>query len=305
LKKAIVTGANGFVGSAVVEELSRRNIQTIAVVRNENSNIEKIRKLPYVTICYCNLSNIETLSSKIPDRDIEAFYHFAWEGSAGKLRADCDVQLDNVKASIDALKVCHELGCSRFVFASSIMEYEVAKLMNTELSPSINTLYCTAKITADYMCKAIASQLDVEYISGIISNIYGVGEISPRLINTSVRKLLLGERPIFSSGIQQYDFIYITDAAKAFLAIGEKGKKNKSYYIGSSRPHSLKEYLIEMRDVVSPGAEIGLGELTFNGVSLTYTEFDIHALENDTGFKPEVSFADGINRTAIWIKKTI
>jgi len=166
-------------------------------------------------------------------------------------------------------------------------------------------LYCTAKITADYMCKAIASQLDVEYISGIISNIYGVGEISPRLINTSVRKLLLGERPIFSSGIQQYDFIYITDAAKAFLAIGEKGKKNKSYYIGSSRPHSLKEYLIEMRDVVSPGAEIGLGELTFNGVSLTYTEFDIHALENDTGFKPEVSFADGINRTAIWIKKTI
>jgi len=305
MKKVLVTGANGFVGSAVVEELSRRNIQTIAVVRNENSNIEIIRKLPCVTICYCDFSNLGALSSKIPDRDIDAFYHFAWEGSAGKLRADYDVQLDNVKAAIHAIKVCNEIGCSRFIFASSIMEYEVAKLMNTEQAPSINTLYCTAKITADYMCRAIASQLEIDYISGIISNIYGVGELSPRLINTSIRKLLLGERPVFSSGVQQYDFIYITDAAKAFLAIGEKGKKNISYYIGSPRPHSLKEFLIEMRDVVSPGAEIGLGELPFNGVSLTYTEFDIHALENDTGFKPEISFAEGINRTAIWLKNTI
>lgn len=56
-----------------------------------------------------------------------------------------------------------------------------------------------------------------------------------------------------------------------------------------------------MRDVIDPNIEIGLGELPFNGVSLTYKEFDIHAVKNDTGFVPNVSFAEGIRNTANWI----
>ena len=49
--------------------------------------------------------------------------------------------------------------------------------------------------------------------------------------------------------------------------------------------------------------EIGLGELPFSGVSLTYREFDIHAVEKDTGFVPEVSFEEGIRKTAAWIRE--
>ena len=48
----------------------------------------------------------------------------------------------------------------------------------------------------------------------MISNIYGPGELSPRLVNTSIRKMLKGEHCAFSAGEQIYDFIYITDAAK-------------------------------------------------------------------------------------------
>ena len=57
-----------------------------------------------------------------------------------------------------------------------------------------------------------------------------------------------------------------------------------------------------MRDCVDPEIEIGLGELPFNGVSLTYEEFDIYAVKNDTGFTPKVSFEDGIKNTVAWIK---
>ena len=110
------------------------------------------------------------------------------------------------------------------------MEYETEVLMQTQLTPSINSLYCTAKIAADYMARAIAGSLGIDYIRAVISNIYGAGEKSPRLVNTSIRKLLNDERCAFSAGEQMYDFIYVTDAAKMFAALGDSGKKDTTYY---------------------------------------------------------------------------
>lgn len=303
MRKAIVTGANGFVGSAVCKELSRQGVKVFAIIKDENENIENIRDIPELQMVCCDLSNIKNLPSLIQNRDIDVLYHFAWVGSAGSLRGDFDVQLSNVKYSCDAAKACAELGCKRFVFASSIMEYEISKVMETENTPEINTLYSSAKIAADYMARTVAGSFNVEYIRAVISNIYGPGEASPRLINASIRKMLNGEHCSFSAGNQMYDFIFITDAAKAFVAIGNSGKANKTYYIGTLNPRPLKEFLIEMRDCVNPEIQIGLGELPFNGISLTYDEFDVDSVRVDTGFLPEVNFRAGIIKTIEWIKK--
>ena len=189
------------------------------------------------------------------------------------------------------------------VFASSIMEYEIEAVMATDATPGVNTLYSSAKVAADYMARTVAGDCGVDYIRAVISNIYGPGETSPRLINTSLRKMLNGEHCAFSAGEQIYDFIYVTDAAKTFAAIGDKGVSNRTYYIGSQNPRPLKEFLLEMRDCVDPEIEIGLGEIPFNGVSLTYNEFDVNAVRNDTGFVPEVSFAEGINNTIEWLRE--
>lgn len=301
MKKAIVTGANGFVGTAVCKELSDRGVEVIAIVRHPDEIISSIEGIRGLRIVYCDLSRFGDLADVISDRDIDVFYHFAWVGSAGPLRGDSDVQMKNVQYTCDTVKVCAAMGCKRFVFASSIMEYEIEATMATEATPAINTLYCSAKVAADYMARTIAGSFGIEYIRAVISNIYGPGELSPRLINTSIRKMLKGEHCAFSAGNQMYDFIYITDAAKTFAAIGEKGKNNKTYYIGSPEPKPLKLFLKELRDCVDPNIEIGLGELPFSGVSLTYNEFDINAVKADTGFVPEVSFKDGIKNTVAWI----
>lgn len=303
MKKAIVTGANGFVGTAVCKELSEQGVEVIAIVRHPDEIISNIEGINGIRIVYADLSCFSKLAELIPDRDVDAFYHFAWVGSAGPLRGDADVQMNNVKYTCDTVRACASIGCKRFVFASSIMEYEIEAIMATDTTPGINTLYCSAKVAADYMARTIAGALDIEYIRAVISNIYGPGEMSPRLVNTSIRKLLNGEHCAFSAGEQIYDFIYITDAAKTFVAIGENGKNNRTYYIGSQRPKPLKEYLLELRDCVNPNIEIGLGELPFNGISLTYNEFDINAVKNDTGFVPEVSFQEGIKKTVTWIRE--
>ena len=78
---------------------------------------------------------------------------------------------------------------------------------------------------------------------------------------------------------------------------------NRTYYIGSQNPKPLKEFLCEMRDVVDPNIKLGLGEIPFQGVSLTYKEFDVNAVRRDTGFVPEVTFEEGIRNTIAWIKE--
>ena len=212
------------------------------------------------------------------------------------------MQTDNIVSTCDAVTLCGEISCKRFVFASSIMEYEAIGQVETDSKLPRTLIYNSAKISADYMARALADSLGIDYMRALISNIYGPGEKSPRLVNSSIRKFLNGEHCSFSSGTQLYDFIYVTDAAKTFAAIGEKGKKNKTYYIGSQDPKPLKIFLKELRDCVDPELEIGLGELPFNGVSLTYKEFDIGAVKNDTGFIPQVSFRDGVKNTVAWIK---
>lgn len=302
MKKAIVTGANGFVGIAVCKELADQGVEVIAIVRHTADNIQNLTANVGVRIVYADLSDFGNLADMIPDRDIDVFYHFAWGGSAGPLRGDANLQIDNVKYTCETVKACAAMECNRFVFASSIMEYEIEATMDTEVTPGINTLYCSAKVAADYMARTIAGYLGIDYIRAVISNIYGPGELSPRLVNTSLRKMLSNKHCAFSSGEQMYDFIYITDAAKAFLAIGEKGKPNRTYYIGSQEPRPLKEFLLEIRDCVDPTIEIGLGEIPFNGVSLTYSEFNINAVKDDTGFSPEVDFRNGIKNTIEWLK---
>lgn len=297
----VVTGANGFLGTALCRKLARLGMNVIAIVNKNDNNVKNI---PHVKIVYCALSEYDKLSDLLRGiRKIDVFYHLAWAGTSGELRGDVNTQLANIKAACDAVKACSDIGCERFVFAASIMEYEIYAYMQTDSIPAKSTLYSTAKLSADYMTRTIANDFGIVYIRAVISNIYGPGECSARLINTSIRKMLNSEHCAFSLGEQLYDFIYIDDAVEAFLAIGNSGVNNRTYYIGNPAPKKLKEFLYEMRDAVNPDLDIGVGEIPFCGVSLSYDEFDLNTLKQDTGFVTKVDFATGIRKTADWLKE--
>lgn len=95
MKKAIVTGANGFVGSTLVKELIGRNVQVIALDREGCSG--NLPENDLVRFVPCDLAEMASLKDKVADRDIDVFYHFAWVGSAGPARADTALQLQNAQ----------------------------------------------------------------------------------------------------------------------------------------------------------------------------------------------------------------
>lgn len=304
MKKAIITGANGFVGSNLVEELLKRGYVVYAVIRSQKSDTGRIPKNENVHLVYCDLKGINSLPDLLGDENIDCFFHLAWEGTSGAERGDYGLQLNNVKYSCDAAKAAKKLKCSKFIFAGSIMEYEAMQyLAQSDARPGRGYFYSISKLAADYMSKVEAVNSGIEYINCLVSNIYGAGEISERFVNTTIRKMLKGESLRFSSGEQSYDFIYVTDAVKALAVIAEKGKANSEYYIGSNKIRKLKEYIILMRDIIAPEATLHLGAFDYNGPFLDYSNIDVDKLYRELNFELEVPFETGIKLTRDWIGK--
>ena len=98
-----------------------------------------------------------------------------------------------------------------------------------------------------------------------------------------------------------YDFIYIDDAIASIIAVIEKGQAFHCYYIGSGKPAPLKDYLLQMKNLVKPDAIIGLGEIPYDGINLDYSKFDLGKVFRDTGYKNKTSFTEGIIRTVDYI----
>ncbi|MDF9844041.1 MULTISPECIES: NAD(P)-dependent oxidoreductase [unclassified Paenibacillus] len=303
MKRVIVTGANGFIGSSMVNYLASLNIEVFAIVRNEDSNADRLNKNnKNVKIVYCDLNQISKLADFFNGIEINTFYHFGWAGVSNSDRNNYNSQLNNIQWSCDCVKLCETLNVKRFIFASSIWEYECCKSMNETNDVKLSSLYSTAKIAANFMSRTLCNDFGITFVAGVITNIYGVGELSPRLINSTIRKLINGEETAFTSSTQMYDFIYIDDAVRAFYYMDLYGVNNKSYYIGSHEPKPLKEFLYLLRNCVNKDAELGIGKILQSGIHLDYNHFNIFELKDDTGFENEVSFEEGIIKTSEWIK---
>lgn len=304
MKKVIVTGAGGFLGKSLVQNLIKKGIEVFAVVRNLDKVEKELCKNTLLHILELDLIHIEELPQRIGETNFDVFYHFAWAGTSGLAREDYELQLWNVQMACRAVDIAKKLECKKFIHAGSLMEYESIKYMQAPgKRPVGNYLYRSAKLAAHYMAKAEAGKLGLPFINLIISNVYGRGEKSGRFINTTLRKILLEEETKFTSGTQLYDFINIKDAAEAFYNVGEYGKDYEDYYIGSNQIKPLRQYVEEIFECLPTEQKPVFGEVPFDGVSLTYNEFDRKTLERDTGFQCRISFQDGILDTYRWLEE--
>lgn len=102
MKKAIVTGATGFIGKFLVRELVKQNVEVIAVVRRGTKNLNTINALP-VKIVECNIADYHMLPDMIADRDIDVVFHIAWQGVSDLDARNEAIQMQNLQSTLDLI----------------------------------------------------------------------------------------------------------------------------------------------------------------------------------------------------------
>lgn len=295
MKRVIVTGATGFIGQNLVGQLLACGVEVVAVVRSR----EKADKLfgkacAGLTVIQCELSQIEQLPSQLKE-PIDACFHFAWMGVSGPDLLDGKIQLKNIEYTLNLLETIQKMGVKKFVGAGSIHELECHYASQQGEMLALSNMYKSAKIAAHYMVQAFCNYHGITFCWPIITNTYGVGEKSARLIISTIEKLRKGESPTFSFGTQPYDFVEVTDVAKALYLIGLHGHNNRNYMICNPGPvRSLRSYLEELGHLVNPMVPLLFGSADVSPVSLPKTIFQCGDLVEDTGFQVEVSFSQGI-----------
>ena len=300
MKRAIITGATGAVGTALVKELIKNSIEILILCREGSRRNHQIPDHPLVTRKYCSLDQLASIENDT-GKNYDLFYHFAWMGTTGVERNNMYLQNQNVRFALDAVGVAKRFGCKKFIGAGSQAEYGRVEGMLKPDTPAFPEMgYGIAKLCAGQMTREYAHQLGMEHIWTRILSVYGPNDGAQSMVMSTINKLKSGEVPKFTKGEQLWDYLYSGDAGRAFRLIGEKGIDGKTYVLGSGQAKPLAEYIKAIRDVVNSNGQIELGAIPYAPKQVMCLQADITELNIDTGFVPEMDFATGIKKILEW-----
>ena len=276
MKAAVITGASGMLGQALIRLLVKKGISVYAVVRPDSPQNARIPEYSLVKKVECNLSELNLLPDKI-GCDCDAFFHFGWGGTFGATRNNMYGQLDNVGGTIDAVEAAHKLNCSVFLGAGSQAEFgrvpDGVKL-SSKLKENPETGYGIAKLCAGQMSRAVCREYGIRHIWTRILSVYGPGDKDRTMVMSGICSMLKGESP----------------------------KYTKGDCVGSGQPRMLKEFITDIRDAANPDQELRFGEVPYYDKQVMYLCADIEELQKDTGFQPATDFKKGIRETVAWRK---
>ncbi len=296
MKRVILTGATGAIGTALIENLIKNGIEILVLMREGSAREANIIKHPLVSVKNCSLENLKTLKNDT-GKEYDVFYHFAWSGTFGNARNDMYLQNKNVEYTLDAVSAAKEFGCKTFIGAGSQAEYGRVDGVLTSLTPVFpENGYGIAKLCAGQMSREYAHQLGLKHIWIRILSIYGPNDGAQTMVMSTIEKLKNGRQAEFTKGEQLWDYLYSGDVAEAFRLLGEKGKDGKVYVLGSGQTKPLYEYINIIAEQLNGKDLINIGAIPYAEKQVMHLCADISELKNDVGWEPKTEFKNGIKK---------
>lgn len=292
MKKLLITGATGMIGSAIVNEAVAQNYEITCIVRKGSNRVNNIPVCKNIKIVECNINEYADLDIK--DK-YDVFIHLAWEKPFGADRDNVDLQLKNIQYTLDAIRLANRCGCHVFIGAGSQAEYGVQSVdLTPDLPVNPESGYGIAKYTAGKLGNMLCKQLGMCFNWIRILSVYGKNDNSYTLISYVINELKEGRSPELTKCEQLWDYINCDDVARAFLAVAENGKDGKYYPLGSGQGRKLSEYIKDIQQIINPNIELGFGKKDYYPHQPMHLVSNIFELKMDTGWEPIVSFKEGI-----------
>lgn len=299
VRRAVVTGANGFVGRHLIGELINSGYEVYAIVRKKKQNKlceEQFQK------CHIIEKKIEDLTDKdFENKPYDVFFHMAWDCVTSKEKNNLDRQLNNISMSIRALEIAHTIGCEKFICSGTVAEYTQNKgIMDFSLKHTPSDYYGATKVAAYYFLNVRARQLGQNFIWTILPSIYGEGRRNDNIITYTIVSLLNGKRPSYGDLNKPWEFLYVGEVVRCLRLIGEFGSSGSVYGVSGGEYKTLKYYVVMIKEIMGSKVELGIGDINTMDTSVISSCPPFEKTRNDTGYIPNTTFEDNIKKTIEW-----
>lgn len=257
-----ITGASSFIGIELCRYLSDNGHSVVAMSRKSNVQLEALAKNGCLRIFR---SDLYSLIENSIDVQADVFVHLAWAGTSHDDRNNSTIQDENVRMSLECIKLAQRMQCQLYVDAGSQAEYGIVPGViteDTECHPT--TAYGKAKLEMYNQSKHLMKELGLKYIHLRIFSVYGKNDHSTTLIMSSLRKLQANETIEMRSGGQKWNYVYVKDAARqigelALHAMADDAFKCEVYNIASNDTRKLSEFIEVMKEICGSQSELHFG----------------------------------------------
>lgn len=304
MKKILVTGGAGFIGSHLVDRLIEGGHKTIVADDLSRGRLENVNaKADFEKVDICSKQFISLIKKVKPD----FIFHLAAQSDISQSLEDPNKDISvNFLATQSLLDGAKVLKVKKIIFASSAAVYGQSKKLpidEEDLKEPIS-LYGVSKLLSEYLLQNYHKIHGLPYASLRFANVYGPRQdmsAEGGVVAIFIDKILKNEKAIiFGDGTQTRDFIYVSDVVDACL-LSLEDKANGEFNIGTAQETSilgLYEKLLKLSDAPE---NIRLAKLRFLEVkrsSLSFKKFN-----NTCGWQPKVNLDQGLRLTLNYFQK--
>ncbi len=305
IKKILVTGSSGTIGTRLCEKLLESgNYEVTGVDIKPNKwkpGINSITKL-------CDLRDMKAVDRLQKGFDIVV--HLAANARVYNIVIDPVQAKDNFDTTFNALEYCRKGGAKRFIFASSREVYgntpksreSIIKESDARVESS-ESPYSASKISGEALAHSYRNCYGVDFIITRFSNVYGMYDDSDRFI-PSVTRLCMDDGQITIFGKDKVlDFTYIDDAVWGIMLCIEKfdSVKNLTFNIATGKGTALMKVGEMIKMETGSASKIKIGENRVGEVVRFVA--DISKARKLLGYSPRYSFEEGLKKTIAWYSK--
>jgi UDP-glucose 4-epimerase len=306
-KRALVTGAAGFIGSHIVDELLMRGQDVMALDDLSGGFRDSIS--PRAKFIQGSVVDADLIARLFRDEKFDYVFHLAAYAAEGLSHFIRRFNYENnLIGSINLINasVNHDVKC--FVFTSSIAVYGKNQLpMTEELVPQPEDPYGIAKCAVELDLRAAHELFGLNSIVFRPHNVYGerqnIGDKYRNVVGIFMNNILQGKPlPIFGDGEQTRAFSYIGDVAPIIAeSVQTPNAYNQVFNVGADQPYTVNE--LAQAVCKAMGTKFNPQYLPArNEVKHAYSSHD--KVARVFGYKSRYSLDDGIGRMSAWVKKT-
>lgn len=307
--KILVTGGAGFIGSNFIHYWLGNypkdkviNLDALTYAGNLE-NLKGIKKNSNYKFAHGDILDSVLVNKLI--KDVDVIVHFAAESHVDRSILDSDAFIrTNINGTLALLEAAKNNGNKRFHHVSTDEVFGSLEkddpAFNEETPYDPRSPYSASKASSDHLVRAYYHTHDLPITISNCSNNYGPYQFPEKLIPLSVTNIIEGkEVPIYGEGNNVRDWLHVKDHCIAVDKIIQKGKIGETYCIGGNAEKTNMEIVHKILELMGAGKESIEYVKDRKGHDKRYA-IDFSKIEKELGWKPSVSFDEGIKTTVEW-----